>query len=57
MELTLPLRTAHSLGKGDLISIARMRSLVVGNGTPASISEIVAKGIELRTVVNSFPEV
>ena len=57
MELTLPLRTAHSLGKGDLISIARMRSLVVGNGTPASISEIVAKSIELRTVVNSFPEV
>ena len=57
MELTLPLRTTQSFGKGNLIDIALVGCLVVGNGAPASVSEIVAKGIEPRTIVNSFPQV
>ena len=57
MELSLPLATAQTLGKCQLVGITTVGSLRVGDGAPVVVSEVVAEGIEGRAVVDSLPEV
>ena len=58
MELALPLASTHALGQRNLIGVA----IVGGHGLsskcrPAVVGKPVTEGIELRTVVDSAPQV
>ena len=57
VELTLPLRAAHAFRKGDLVAVAIVDALLVGNLRPAVVCKPVAESVEQGAVVNSLPEV
>ena len=57
VELSLPLATANTLGKRNLVGVAALSSLGVGNRAPAVVGKPVTEGIEQRTVVNTLPQV
>ena len=57
VELTLPLRATHAFRKGNLVGVAIVDALLVGNLRPTVVSKPVAKSVEQGAVVNSLPEV
>ena len=57
MELALPLASAKTLGECQLVSVATVSSLAVGNTAPTIICKVVAECVEHRTIVNSLPQI
>ena len=57
VELSLPLRASKAFRKCNLICVAAVGSLIIGNAAPAIVGEVVAEGIEQRPVIDGLPQV